>query len=367
MADNVLYYGDNLDVLRRHVADESADLVYLDPPFNSNATYNVLFAEQDGTQAASQISAFEDTWRWDQEAERAYQETVETGAAVARVLLAFRTLLGESNMMAYLAMMAPRLVELRRVLKPTGSIYLHCDPTASHYLKLLMDAIFGPRFFVNEIVWKRSDAHSDSRQGARHYGRIHDVLLYFSKTDDRAYNTLYTPLPQSTVDNWYRYIEPGTGRRYNKADVTGPGGASKGNPHYDWKGVLRYWRYSRENMEALDRAGRLVYSKSGMPYEKRYLDESKGVAVQDWWGDIAMLRGLQGKGERLGYPTQKPEALLERIIAVSSNEGDVVLDPFCGCGTAVVVAQRLKRRWVVNVGRKGEQWSAETVNTGTRS
>ena len=344
--DNRLYYGDNLDILRRYVADESVDLVYLDPPFNSNATYNVLFAEQNGAQAASQIKAFEDTWRWDEEAARTYFEVVESGGRVSEALQAFRRLVGDSNMLAYLAMMAPRLTELRRVLKPEGSLYLHCDPTASHYLKLLMDAVFGPQSFVNEIVWKRSDAHSDARQGAKHYGRIHDVLLFYSKADDRKFSTIFTPLPQSTVDNWYRYEEPGTGRRYNKADVTGPGGAAKGNPHYEWKGVTRYWRYKRETMEALDAAGRLVYSKSGMPYEKRYLDESKGVAVQDWWGDIPMLRGLRGKGERLGYPTQKPEALLERIIETSTNEGDVVLDPFCGCGTAVAVAQRLGRQWI---------------------
>jgi len=344
--DNTLYYGDNLDILRRYVADESVDLVYLDPPFNSNANYNVLFKVHSGEQAASQIRAFEDTWTWSMEAELALEAMITEGGQVSVAMQALRKLLGTSNMMAYLAMMAPRLVELRRVLKPTGSIYLHCDPTASHYLKLLMDAIFGAEFFVNEIVWKRSDAHNDARQGAKHMGRVHDVILCYSKSAERKFAALYTPLPQSTVDNWYRNVEPGTGRRFNKADVTGPGGAAKGNAHYEWKGVTRYWRYTRENMEALDAAGRLVYSKSGMPYEKRYLDESKGVPVQDWWGDIAMLRGLRGKGERLGYPTQKPEALLERIIETSCDEGDVVLDPFCGCGTAVAVAQRLGRRWM---------------------
>ena len=346
MPDNTLYYGDNLDILRRYVADESVDLVYLDPPFNSNANYNVLFKVHSGEQAASQIRAFEDTWTWSMEAELALEAMITEGGQVSVAMQALRKLLGTSNMMAYLAMMAPRLVELRRVLKPTGSIYLHCDPTASHYLKLLMDAIFGAEFFVNEIVWKRSDAHNDARQGAKHMGRVHDVILCYSKSAERKFAALYTPLPQSTVDNWYRNVEPGTGRRFNKADVTGPGGAAKGNAHYEWKGVTRYWRYTRENMEALDAAGRLVYSKSGMPYEKRYLDESKGVPVQDWWGDIAMLRGLRGKGERLGYPTQKPEALLERIIETSCDEGDVVLDPFCGCGTAVAVAQRLGRRWM---------------------
>lgn len=344
---NQLFYGDNLDVLRRHVKDESVDLVYLDPPFNSNANYNVLFAAKDGHQAAAQIQAFEDTWRWDESASRQFSETVEAGGKVADVLLAFQRFLNTSDMLAYLAMMAPRLIELRRVLKPTGSLYLHCDPTASHYLKLLLDAVFGATHFRNEVVWRRSDAHSDSKQGAKHFGRVHDVILFYSKGDTPTFNTLYTPLSDKTADNWYRYVEEGTGRRYNKADVTGPGGAAKGNPHYEWKGVTRYWRYTKERMAALDAAGLLVYSaKSGMPYQKRYLDESKGVSVQDWWEDIAMLRGITRDGERLGYPTQKPQALLERIISASSNEGDVILDPFCGCGTAVAAAQSLGRSWI---------------------
>jgi len=346
-AKNKLYFGDNLKILRDYVEDASVDLIYLDPPFNSSATYNVLFKEKSGEESAAQIMAFEDTWQWGLEPEGVYKEIVTSGprklADLMQALLAF---LGRNDMMAYLVMMAIRLVELHRVLKATGSIYLHCDPTASHYLKLVMDAIFAPQNFTNEIVWKRSDAHSDAKQGAKHFGRIHDVLLFYSKGSDMAFNTLYRPLPQSTIENWYRYVEPGTGRRYNKADVTGPGGAAKGNPRYEWKGITRYWRYSRENMQRLDDEGRLVYSKSGMPYEKRYLDESKGVPTQDWWDDISMLRGISTTGERLGYPTQKPEALLERVIRVGSNEGDLILDPFCGCGTAIAVAEKLKRRWI---------------------
>ncbi|MGD0792461.1 MAG: DNA methyltransferase [Terriglobales bacterium] len=346
MEKNKLYYGDNLEVLRQHVKDESVDLIYLDPPFNSRQDYNVLFAEKDGTRSSSQIMAFEDTWEWNVDAERAYEEIVERGGRVSEAMRAFRTFLGHSDMMAYLAMMAPRLIELKRVLKETGSIYLHCDPTASHYLKMLMDAIFGTVNFRNEVTWKRSDAHSDAKQGAKHYGRIHDILLYYSKGQSPRFRALYNPLPESTADKWYRHIEEGTGRRYNKADVTGPGGAAKGNPHYEWKGITRYWRYSRENMERLESEGKLVYSKSGMVYEKRYLDESRGVAMQDWWDDISMLRGIHRDSERLGYPTQKPEALLERIIKSSSDEDDVILDPFCGCGTAISVAQRLHRRWI---------------------
>ena len=196
--------------------------------------------------------AFEDTWEWNMDAEAAYQEIVERGGRVSDAMRAFRTFLGHSDMMAYLAMMAPRLIELHRVLKETGSIYLHCDPTASHYLKILMDGVFGPQQFRNEVTWKRSDAHSDAKQGAKHYGRIHDILLYYSKGQSPKFRALYNPLPESTVEKWYRHVEEGTGRRYNKADVTGPGGAAKGNPHYEWKGITRYWRYSRESMERLE-------------------------------------------------------------------------------------------------------------------
>lgn len=344
---NALLYGDNLPILRQHVADNSIDLIYLDPPFNSNRSYNVLFKEEGGTESPAQMTAFEDTWHWNAATEATYRDSVTEGPpSVAGILSALRQAIGTNQMMAYLVMMAARLMELRRVLKPTGSLYLHCDPTASHYLKIILDAIFDPRNFVNEIVWKRADAHSDARQGAKHFGRVHDVLLYYAKGKDPLFNPLYLPLPQSTIDNWYRNIDPDTGERYNKADVTGPGGAAKGNPQYDWKGITRYWRYRKEKMEEMEAAGRLVYSKSGMVYEKRYLYESKGVAVQDWWDDIPMLRGITGGAERLGYPTQKPVALLERILSASSNPGDVVLDPFCGCGTTIAAAQKLGRRWI---------------------
>jgi len=340
-----LYYGDNLDILRRYVDAESVDLVYLDPPFNSNATYNVLFAEQSGARAASQIKAFEDTWRWDAEAARTYFEVVEAGGRVSEALQAFRRLVGDSNMLAYLAMMAPRLVELRRVLKPTGSLYLHCDPTASHYLKLLLDAVFGPEYFRTEIAWKRSSAHSDTKQGRKQHGRIHDVLLFYSKGKDWKWNPVYMPYDEEYVDSFYRHVEPDTGRRYRLGDLTGPGGAAKGNPQYEVMGVTRYWRYSQERMQELIRQGRIVQTRPGaVPQYKRYLDEMPGVPLQDVWNDIRPI-GAQA-AERLGYPTQKPEALLERIILSATDEGDVVLDPFCGCGTAVAVAQRLGRQWV---------------------
>ena len=344
MDSNSLYYGDNLDILRRYVRDESADLIYLDPPFNSNQTYNVLFQEKDGSQSASQIKAFGDTWHWDETAARSYEETVETGGQVAEAMQAFRKLLGTNDMLAYMSMMAPRLVELRRVLKPTGSLYLHCDPTASHFLKLLMDAVFGSANFRTEIVWKRTSAHSDTKQGRRQHGRIHDVLLFYTKNDDWNWNPVYTEYDREYVENFYRFVEP-DGRRYGLWDLTGPGGAAKGNPSYEVMGVRKYWRYTQEKMSELIAQGRVVQVKPGaVPRYKRYLDEMPGVPLQDLWTDIRPI-GSQA-AERLGYPTQKPVALLERIIQASSNEGDTVLDPFCGCGTTIAAAQKLDRRWI---------------------
>ena len=342
---NRLYYGDNLDILRRYVDDDCVDLVYLDPPFNSNQTYNVLFQEQDGARSASQIKAFEDTWHWDQAAARSYEETLEAGGQVAEAMRAFQTLLGFNDMLAYLSMMAPRLVELRRVLKPTGSLYLHCDPAASHYLKLLLDAIFGAARFRTEIVWKRTSAHNDGKQGRRQHGRVHDVLLFYTKSDDWTWNRLFVEYDPEYVDKFYKHQEPDTGRRYQLDKLTAPGGAAKGNPSYEVMGVTRYWAYSRERMQELVEAGRVVQTKPGtVPRYKRYLDEMPGVSLQDIWTDINPL-GAQA-AERLGYPTQKPTNLLERIIEASSNEGDTVLDPFCGCGTTITAAQKLGRRWI---------------------
>lgn len=355
---NLLYYGDNLDVLRRHIDSESIDLIYLDPPFNSDASYNVLFAERDGTQAASQIKAFEDTWRWDESAARACAEIIEVGGRVSEAMQAFRTFLGDSDMMAYLAIMAPRLVELRRVLKPTGSVYLHCDPTASHYLKMLLDAVFGPEQFCNEIVWKRSHAHG----GAKRFAPVHDVLLFYAKTEHHKWNPAYEPLPQTTIDQWYNNVEPDTGKCFNRADLTAAGVRS-GSSGLPWRGIDvsakgRHWaipgfvrhlvgdKETLEALEALDAAGRLFWPKraGGMPMLKRYLNEARGAAAQDIIIDIPPLNNVAA--ERLGYPTQKPEALLERIILASSDEGDTILDPFCGCGTTIAAAQRLDRGWI---------------------
>ncbi len=282
MVDNILYYGDNLDVLRRYIKDETIDLIYLDPPFKSDQDYNVLFAEQNGSRAAAQIKAFEDTWQWDQAAAKSYQEIVEKAPPrVSQVMQAFRTFLGESDMMAYLAMMAPRLWELWRVLKPTGSIYLHCDPTASHYLKMLMDAVFGPKNFQNEIAW----CYKTGGATKRRFARKHDTLLFYGK---EAAKTLFNPQKEKS----YMMHKYGFKKSDFQEDEMG---------QYSW------------------------------------------VIMKDWWEIPAV--GSADR-QRLGYPTQKPELLLERIITASSKEKQIVLDPFCGCGTTVAVAQRLNRYWI---------------------
>ena len=343
--ENVLYYGDNLDVLRRYVADESVDLVYIDPPFNSNASYNVLFAEQDGSRSAAQIKAFGDTWRWDQAASRAFQETVEQGGAVSQALQAFRQLIGENDMLAYLAMMAPRLVELHRVLKSSGSMYLHCDSIAVHYLKLLMDAVFGPENYRNQIVWKRTSAHNDPKR----FGRVHDILLYYAMDVRHVFFApVYVDYDPEYLKAEFRQDEHG--RWYKIENLTAPShGRNSGRFEFHGRtpGPSRMWRFSSDEMERLWVAGRIRKDSNGIPLlrgELIYLDERKGMPVQDWWGDIDRV-GNTAK-ERLGYPTQKPEALLERIISASSSPGDVVLDAFCGCGTAVVAAQKLGRSWI---------------------
>jgi DNA modification methylase len=336
---NTLYYGDNLEVLQRYVKDETVDLVYLDPPFNSRQDYNVLFAEKDGSQSSSQIHAFEDTWEWNIESKRALEQVIEQGGHVADALRAFESYLHGSDMMAYLAMMAPRLVELRRVLKETGSIYLHCDPTASHYLKILMDAVFGPQFFRNEVSWRRS--HPKGLAFTR-FARNHDVILSFSKGSPAKWNQQYTPQDPSRSEKQYS-LRDKDGRAYQLTSLLNPN-ANRPNLTYEFLGTTKVWRWTRERMLAEHEKGRIVVPREGrgIPRYKRYLDEQEGIPVSDFWDDIEISSGQ----EKLGYPTQKPEALLERILKASSNEGDVVLDPFCGCGTTVQVAQRLNRRWI---------------------
>lgn len=342
---NRLFYGDNLEVLRKHVPDGSVDLVYLDPPFNSNRNYNVIFGRNSALgDVAAQIQAFDDTWHWTPVTEQQYERFVVAGELplkVANALEAFRTLIGENDALAYIVNMAPRLVELRRVLKPTGSLYLHCDPTMSHYLKILLDAIFGPENFQNEISWQRSGAKNDSVR----YGRSHDVILFYTVGKKFTWNPQYTPFDQSSIDKNYTHVEEGTGRRYRRGDLTAakPGG----DVDFEWHGVRpyrgRHWAYSKENLDRMHAEGRIEFRATGMPVYKRYLDEQPGVPLQDIWTDIRLTAADK---ERLGYPTQKPRALLERILSASCNEGDVILDPFCGCGTTIDAAQALDRQWI---------------------
>jgi site-specific DNA-methyltransferase (adenine-specific) len=344
MPENTLYYGDNLEVMRKYLPDECIDLVYLDPPFNSNRDYNLLFREQSGEPAQGQIKAFTDTWQW---SERAYDEFCQTcpKPALVELVQGFVRTLGRNDLTAYLVMMAPRLVELHRVLKPTGSLYLHCDYLASSYLRVMLDVVFGAKNFRNEIVWKRTSAHANV---GKRYGVITDTILFYTKTQNYKWNMLYTPYSEEYIQNTYRYIEEGTGRRYALRDLTASMQRASSGQLYEWKGIRppasRCWAYTRDQMERFESERRIVYSSKGYPRLKVYLDEMPGVPLQNLWTDLPPISSHSA--ERLGYPTQKPLALLERILQASSNEGDTVLDPFCGCGTAIVAAQKLNRRWI---------------------
>jgi adenine specific DNA methylase Mod len=344
---STLYYGDNLPVLRENIERESVDLIYLDPPFNSQANYNVLFKNPTGEQSRAQIEAFEDTWHWGEEAERAFDETV-TGwnTDASELLRALRTFLKENDMMAYLCMMAVRLLELHRVLKPTGSLYLHCDPTASHYLKLLLDAIFGPEKFQNEIIWQRTISKGLM---TRRLPTNHDVILSYRRGDQTTWNpdSIFTPYDLGNLDEKtagkYSHSDP-DGRLYQLDNLINPN-ANRPNLTYEFLGITRVWRWTRERMQAAYDAGLVIQpSPKSVPRFKRYLDEQRGKPFGDVWSDVPPINSQAQ--ERLGYPTQKPQALLERILSISSNKGDVVLDPFCGCGTTVHAAQKLKREWM---------------------
>jgi site-specific DNA-methyltransferase (adenine-specific) len=355
---NRLYYGDNLRVLREEIADASVDLIYLDPPFNSQASYNVLFKGPRGDRPPAspantgsragrppaQVEAFTDTWQWCDEAERAFDEVIRgrhTGAA--ELLRALRAFLRDNDLMAYLAMMAVRLVELHRVLKPSGSLYLHCDPTASHYLKALLDSVFGPECFRNEIIWKRTTAHSDTKSRFSH---VTDTILFYACSRKAVWNPRYKAHSEKYLKSHYRYTDA-KGRIYRLDNIIrSQSMGHRPNLVYEYNGfVPPYgWRVVRNKLSEIDRNGKLYWSRTGTPYLVRYLDEQNGEIIDNLWDDIPPLNSQAQ--ERLGYPTQKPLALLERIIAASSNQGDVVLDPFCGCGTAVHAAQKLGRRWV---------------------
>jgi len=303
----VIYCGDNLEQLKKF-PPECVDLIYIDPPFNSNRNYEVFWGE------TKEKRAFDDR---------------------------------HASTQAYIEFMRPRCVELHRVLKKTGSFYYHCDWHASHYVKIMLDQIFGENQFINEIIWKRQSAHSDAKQGSKHLGRVHDTIFFYAKNDSYEFKHLYKPYDPEYIKEFYRHVEPETGRRYRLGDLTAPGGAapSKGNPHYEFLGVTRYWRYSKENMEKLYKEGRIIQTNPGrVPQYKRYLDEGMGNPLGTVWDDILPIHGSNTEG--LGYPTQKPLKLLERILEMSSKPNDIVLDAFCGCGTALVAAENLGRQWI---------------------
>ncbi len=354
---NTLYFGDNLDVLRQQVKDESVDLVYLDPPFNSSATYNVLFGEQSGTESQAQVEAFRDTWAWGQSAADAYEDVMRASGDLAIILKGMKAWLGQNAMMAYIVMMSARILELKRTLKPTGSLYLHCDPKASHYLKLVLDAVFGHEGFQSEVIWKRTSAHNS----AKRWGPVHDVILFYTMSDDFVWNKVFQAYDVSYTDTFYRYKDD-AGRRFRISDLTGAG-IRRGESGAAWQGVNptakgRHWAPQRKfpggdkvpaktlvALDYLEKIGRIHWPARGdVPGFKRFLEDMEGVQIQDVITDIPPL-AAQSK-ERLGYPTQKPLGLLERIIEASSKPDSVVLDPFCGCGTTVEAAERLGRQWI---------------------
>lgn len=381
MWSNQLFHGDNLNVLRLHVESESVDLVYLDPPFNKQASFNVLFKESSGEKSPSQIRAFGDSWQWGPESERTYEDVLQNGGTkLGDLLRAMRNFLGRNNVMAYLTMMAPRLAEMHRVLKSTGNLFLHCDPTSSHYLKLLLDAIFGPTNFCNEIVWRRAVSHNE----ANRFGRVHDNILFYRKSDAAYFAPQLLPLPAGHVRERFKFEdEDGT---YKLENPTGAGvrTGDSGQAWHDFDPTPRdrHWAPprklcerlgidnslpTREKLEALFDAGFIKPPKKAgsIPMLKVYLqdDEDLGTPYQDLWAYQPYTQGyyygeLEGgidqdvawigptSGERLGFPTQKPLGLLARIITSACPPGGIVLDPFCGCGTAVAAAENLERRWI---------------------
>lgn len=343
---NKLFFGDNLTMLREHVKDESVDLVYLDPPFNSNANYNVLFKEGGRIASEAQAEAFRDTWGWGETAAIAYDELLREGDETALLMRSLRAWLGDSAMTAYLAMMAIRLKEMHRVLKPTGSLFLHCDPTASHYLKILLDSIFGHEFFRNEIVWKRKAGRGETNNAAIRFGVSHDNILFYARSNKSFFERQSRPNNPDYISSKFNQVDA-DGRRYHLDNLTSP--SLRPNLKYVYKGYEppeKGWAVSLETMKQMDADGRVYFpdDKTKRLRRKRYLDELTGETVDTLWDDIPPINSQAQ--ERLGYPTQKPLNLLERIINASTKPGDVVLDPFCGCGTSVEAAEKLNRQWL---------------------
>jgi len=368
----MLYFGDNLRVLREHVEDSSVSLVYLDPPFNSKAQYNLLYETPGNERETAQQNVFRDMWTWEEEAEQSFADILAAGGQVAAIMRALTRALGKSDTMAYLAMMGARLIETHRVLKPNGSLYLHCDPTASHYLKIILDSIFGPRQYRSEISWRRTSSHNDAKQGRKQYGNVRDVIFFYTAGEEWCWNQQYTPYDADYAESEYRHIDR-DGAEYKETDATAakPGGDTSYiwrvkrregrrerwqpdfddeyiNPQkgWDYRGVPpyqgRFWAYSKANLRAFWQKGELIHRETGMPRIIQRLETMPGVPLQNDWQDIRPAP----KSEAIGYPTQKPLALLRRIIESSSDPGDLVLDPFCGCGTTVHAAQQLGRQWI---------------------
>ena len=333
--NRILYASDCLKILqdRDALPDESVDLIYLDPPFNSNSQYNLPFKGK--YKSAVAAKAFDDTWRWTiQNTEQLEELDADPRTRSLATIIRFAQSV-DSGLGAYLINMAIRLAAMRRVLKTTGSIYLHCDPTASHYLKLVMDHIYGRKNFRNDITWKRFNFHSD----ANHFGRVADNLLFYSKSDKHVFATQRVPYSKEYIDSKFTYYDE-DGRRFSLDNLNPPGGRG---PVYEFYGVTKPWRFKETTMRELDAQGR-IYTDSTVPRLKRYLDELPGQAVHSVWTDIPPINS-QAK-ERLGYPTQKPLALMERIIQASCPPVGIVLDPFCGCGTTLHAAETLGRKWI---------------------
>ena len=374
---NTLYYGDNLDILRRKVRDESVDLCYIDPPFNSKRNYFQIY-NNIGKDDQAQAQAFVDTWTWNEWAMAGFQEIITNFEGrytrqTIELMKGLKAVLGDNGLLAYLISMAQRVNEIQRVLKPTGSFYLHCDPTCSHYLKLVLDGVFCGRGgdYLNEIIWPRTNAHNMKTRG---YVRSNDTLFFYVKGKDFIWNQPYTGYSQAQLK---RYKPDESGRLYTGQDLTMSGNISR---NFTWRGVKppenRGWAVSKEQLEKWWNEGKILKKLDGKPRFdglKVYLDEKPGKAVGTNWTDIERIGNTSD--ERLGYPTQKPEALLERILQASSNEGDTVLDAYCGCGTTVAVAQRLRRNWIgidityqsiaVILKRLEDSFGADVLNTVT--
>lgn len=339
MEKNQLLYGDCLELMK-DLPDESVDLIYLDPPFKSDTDYNMLFGSEKGEDMA-QARAFADIWYWqDTICQPVYDRLLHRGGAAGRLVESLHLLLGPCGMLAYLLFMMERLIEMHRLLKKTGSLYLHCDPTASHYLKIILDGVFGPHSYGNEISWLRAQPKSHN---IKNFSNCRDIIFRYRASNKAKFYKIYKDYDPDYIKNFYKY-EDSDGRRYRLDNLANPN-KDRPNLTYEFLGVTRVWRWTRERMEKAHKDGLIVQTAPGrVPQFKRYLDEMSGVPITNNWDDIEHLHGATA--EYLGYPTQKPLALLRRIIEASTDEGDVVLDPFCGCGTAVDAAEALNRRWI---------------------